>query len=101
MLWTNAVHRGAETAMVIEADNALALICVPAREAIDEVNLGADREGGPRGRLFDQRDDPLGRAERVSLLADLPAAFRVHDDLNAGIFRAHIFYVAGQESLVN
>ena len=47
MLRTDAVHRGAKTAMVIKADDALTLICVAAREAIDEVNLSADREGGP------------------------------------------------------
>ena len=59
-----------------------------AGHAIDEMNLSADGEHGSRRELVNELDEALGGAESVGLLADLPAALGVHDDLDAGIFGA-------------
>ena len=72
-----------------------------AGHAVDQVNLRADGKYRSRRRLLDQRDQPLGGAQRVGLLADLPAALGMHDDLDAGILGAHLIDVAGQKALMH
>jgi hypothetical protein len=65
--------------------------------AVHQVNLRADGEHRPAGPL-NNLDEPLSGTQRVSLLADLPAALGMHDDLDAGILGAHLVHMAGQES---
>ncbi len=101
VLGADAVHGGAEAAVVIEADNALVLIGEAVGHAIDEMNLSADGELGAFRSLFDERDELLCGAESVGFLADFPAAFGMDDDLDAGIFGAHLVDVAGQKALMD
>ena len=65
------------------------------------MNLGANSEDGALGSLLDQRDELLGGTQRVGLLANLPAAFGMDDDLNAGVLGAHPIDMAGQEALMD
>ena len=51
-------------------------------EAVDEVDLGADRPGRPGGRRRDGVDDELGRAVAVGRLDDFQPALRVDDDVD-------------------
>src|ERR1035441_9011359 len=101
MLGADAVHGGAEGAVVIEGQDALALRSKALGQPIHEVDLSADGElGAGRGLLY-QGDYALGRAESIGFLTDFPTALSVNDDLDAGIFRAHIVNLAGQEALVH
>ena len=71
------------------------------RQAVDQVDLRADGELVPAGASFTSLDEAFGGAECVRLLADFPAAFGMHDDLDAGILRANLVHVLGQKTLVD
>ena len=101
MLRGDAEHGRAQAARVIEGNDLLAERGELPGEAVDEVNLGSDSEHGALGRAAHQLNQPLGRAECVGLLADLPAALRVHDHLHAGLFAADAIDVLGKEALVD
>src|SRR5271170_6304728 len=65
------------------------------------MNLGADGEDAALGRLLDELNDAFGRAHRVCLLTDLPAALGMNDNLDARVFRPHRVDMAGQEPLMD
>ena len=65
------------------------------------MNFGAHSEHLPLGSLIDELDQTFRRAESVGLLADLPTALGVDDDLDAGVARAHLIDVAGKEALMH
>src|SRR5688500_6651401 len=81
VLRRDAVHRGAHAE--VGREQAYLLVRVPRGQTADEVDLGADRPLGARGRLLDGLDDELGRAVQVALLDDLALALRVDEHLDA------------------
>ena len=54
-------------------------------QAVDHVDLGADRPLDPGGRRRDRLEDELGRAVEIGRLHHLAPAFRVDDDLDARV----------------
>ena len=60
VLRADAIHRGAEAPVIIEAENALALRGKTMCETIHQVNLRADCEGGIRRSIFYNLDQSLG-----------------------------------------
>jgi len=101
MLRADAIHGCAEAAGVIQRDDLFALRGKALGEAVDEMDFGTDGEHRTCRGVLDELDEALGRAEGVGLLADLPAAFGMDDDLNAGILGADLIDVAGQEALMD
>src|SRR5262245_55721582 len=65
------------------------------------MDFRAHSEPGPCRRLADQLEQALGGADAVGLLADFPAALRMHDHADAGILGANIVHVLGQKALVD
>ena len=94
----DAVHGGAQAAGIVEGNHLFAFGGKAARHAVHQVNLSADGEHLPRRSLVNESNQPLGGTESVGLLADLPAALGMNDDLNAGILGAHLIDVAGQKA---
>ena len=78
----DAVHRRAVADGLVEEDDPL--VRVGCGEALDQVELGADRPGGAGGGGLDRLDDELGRTDQVRGQDDLVGALGVHDDLDAG-----------------
>src|ERR1700749_3671749 len=97
VLRADAGHGGAEAAGVVEGDDFFAQRRELPGETIDEVNLRSDGKHGSGRGVFDDLDEAFRGAESVGLLADLPAALGMHDDLDAGVFGADCIYVAGKE----
>src|SRR3569623_472794 len=97
----DAIQRGAQAPVALEADDLLArwreLLC----QTVDEVDLRPDRKSGAGGRVLDDLDDAFRGAESVGFLADLPTTLRMHNDLDAGILGAHFIHVARQKTLVD
>ena len=60
VLGADAVHGGAEAAMVVEGDDLFAALDKLAGEAVDEMNLSADGKHGAGGGVIDKLDELLG-----------------------------------------
>src|SRR5208337_3099600 len=85
VLGRDAKHRCAQAAGIVEGNDALVRIFL--LQTIHQVNLRSDGERGSGWRLLHKFDEVVSRADSVSLLADLPAALWMNDDLDAGIVR--------------
>ena len=66
------------------------MLRVVGREALHEVDLGADREGGGLGRALDRAADVVGRSRLVGGVHDGHRALRVHDHAHAGVLGARL-----------
>ena len=84
----DAVHRRAVADVAVEEDDRL--VGVGVGEALDEVELGADRPDGAGLGGLDGLDDELGRADQVGLEHDLVRALGVDEDVDAGVLRAQL-----------
>src|SRR2546423_8817567 len=65
------------------------------------MDFRADGKLAALRRRGNHLDQALGRADAVSLLADLPAAFRMHDHLDPRMQRADAVHVLWKKALVH
>src|SRR5919112_1869618 len=94
-----AVHRRAHAE--VWREQSYVLVGVLLYQAVDEVDLRADRPRGARGRFLNRLDDELRRAVQVGLLDDGALALRVHEHPYARYFLPHLIDVPGAEAAVH
>src|SRR5205807_6870259 len=70
-------------------------------QPIDQMDLGSNRELRARRRLGDGLDDLVSRAQRVRLLANLPAALRMGNHVNIRMLLTDTIHVLGQKALMH
>src|SRR5438477_9028758 len=100
MLRRDAKHGGAQAAGVIESDHHLLLFGKFFAHSIDQMDFGSYGKLGACRGIFDDLDQAFGGADAIGLLADLPAALGMDDDLDAWVFRPNFVNVLRQESLM-
>src|SRR6185437_12370383 len=101
MLRRDAIHRRTQAAGLIQRLHMLTQRRKPLRQSIDQMYLRADSEPRTFRPALNDVDDALGRAQRVRLLANLPAALRMNDHLGLRALAPHSVYMLRQEALVH
>ena len=70
--------------------------------AVDQMNFRAYGEhADPGRRVCDHLDQAFGGADAIGFLANFPAAFRMHNHLDAGILGANVVHMLGQKALMH
>ncbi len=77
------------------------LLRVELLQAIDQVQLRADRPLGARRRLLDGLDDLARASLHIALVADFHRAFGMDQNLDVGILRAELIDVLGTKHRVD
>src|SRR5271165_7013972 len=65
------------------------------------MDFGANGKSAPRRCLLDLPYQVVGRANAVGLLADLPTALGVHDNLHARVIGPNSVHMFGKKTLVH
>src|SRR5205809_4568237 len=100
VLGRDAKHGGAQAAGIVEGNYHFVFMGKLFAHAIDEMDFSAHGKLGTGGGIFDDLDQPFGGADAVGLLADLPAAFRMDNDLDVWVFSADFVNMFREKALV-
>src|SRR5699024_10171463 len=95
----DAVHGRAGAHHRVEAEDGV--LRVRGGEALDQVDLGADREGRGLRRVLDRAADVVGGAGFGGRVDHGHGAFGVDDDAHVGVFGAGLVDLGGGEALVH